>query len=82
MKNSKLVQLITPLDKRELTQLESFIRSPYFNKNKHITPLFQYILNFGPSYDHPALEKKNLIQQFDFIENFNKKKLIHLCRAP
>ncbi|HMQ46192.1 MAG TPA: hypothetical protein PKA00_10970 [Saprospiraceae bacterium] len=45
MKNSKLLQVIEHLDKRELRELKPFLRSPFFNQREEVAQLFDYIVD-------------------------------------
>lgn len=56
MKNNKLVTLLASFSKTELLQFKKYLISPFFNENKHLIKLFEFI------YKH--LSKKE--NKFDF----------------
>ncbi len=58
MNNSSLILLVKSMDKSQLKELNSFVRSPYFNTNKALTSLFEYIRKQHPEYAAEKLEKK------------------------
>ena len=43
MENSRLLQVFRALTSRELTGMDKFIRSPYFNSNEEVIGLWEYI---------------------------------------
>lgn len=56
MHDSKLIQLLKTLEARQLSRLEIYLDSPYFNKNTDILSFFQYLRRFapgGPTADWP-----------------------------
>lgn len=69
MKNSKLLKLLKRLDRKELKRLQSFIQSPFFNKNQHIIDLYCYLMEQQPAFQSDKIEKKTA---YDFV--FKNKK--------
>lgn len=47
MNNSSLSELLGKLDKTEIKALHSFLHSPYFNRNKNVSLLFDYLIKRG-----------------------------------
>lgn len=80
MNNSALLQLLRKLDKTELRELESFLNSPYFNKNKNVTALFRYLIS--QAHDNLQLITNRDIHNFIFkrkrFSNENVKTIIYL----
>lgn len=80
MENIALIGLLGKLDKTEIKKLRSFLNSPYYNQNKNVTTLFEYLV---------TLDKRTLtnisnrdihnyiFQKHKFI-NENVKTLIYL----
>ena len=57
MHHSKLLSLVKTFDSRDIRRAKQFVQSPYFNTNKVLINLFNYIIKFQPDYKHPKLEK-------------------------
>jgi len=80
MNNSALIQLLSKPNKAELKELESFLNSPYFNKNKNVTALFRFLISPGLK-NLPEITNRD-IHSFIFkgkkFNNENVKTIIHL----
>jgi hypothetical protein len=46
MLKTKLFKLLLILDKSELRDFRDFVASPYFNKNKKVIALYEFIYQF------------------------------------
>ena len=60
MKKSELVQLIQSLNHSELSKLEDFVLSPFFNQDPTITKLFFYLKSLYPFFNESELNKKTV----------------------
>jgi len=69
MKDVKLFQLLRKLNKQELKSLGKFLESPYFNTNKNIIVLWNYVSKYAPEFNSRKLKAVNI-----FTELFPKKK--------
>lgn len=58
MHQSKLLSLLKTLSKEELRQLGDFLDSPYFNTNKQVQKLYNYLKRSHPVYVAPKLKKE------------------------
>jgi hypothetical protein len=58
MKNSHLVEILKTLNEREIKELSEFIRSPFFNKNKSVISLFDYLKKYYPEFPEEKVEKE------------------------
>lgn len=58
MIKSKIIEALQALDKNEIRKLESFIDSPFFNKNKNVSRLFKALKVFHPSFANAKLTKE------------------------
>lgn len=58
MNNSSLVLLLKKFDKQQLKDFNNFLKSPFFNSNKALVSLFEYIRKQYPEYKSEKLEKK------------------------
>ncbi len=70
MQNRKAIQLLKLLTKNELKQLERYVQSPYFNSNKKIISLLQWLKKFHPTYDNAT----QLTDERGFAAVFGRKK--------
>ncbi len=60
MKDSKLVILLKSLKSDEFRWFYKFIRSPYYNSNKHLVKLYELLRKYYPDFDHPKLTQEVL----------------------
>src|SRR5688572_9394516 len=58
MNNSSLLLLLKKFDKQQLKDFNNFLKSPFFNTNKALVSLFEYIRKQSPEYKPDKLEKK------------------------
>lgn len=78
MRSSKLIELIKVLNKEELKQLDSFLRSPFFVEEKvvkRIYPLFKYLATLFPGFNEEVLVKENIYKNLFPNEDYVKGKL-------
>lgn len=58
MLNTKLIDLLKTLNKKEISKFREFIYSPFFNKNKKVRILGEYVLDHAPNFEAKKLEKQ------------------------
>lgn len=58
MNNSSLLQLLKKFDKQQLKDFNNFVKSPFFNSNKALISLYEYIRKQYPQYEPAKLEKQ------------------------
>ena len=58
MNNSLLLSILKNFDKQQLKDFSSFVKSPYFNTNKAIISLTEYIRKQHPEFSGQKLEKE------------------------
>ena len=75
MHDSDLLLLIGSLSKRQLGELEKFLKSPYHNTNNTIKELFRYIRRYYPNMQNPKLSKQHAFFQLFPDENFDDGKI-------
>jgi hypothetical protein len=63
MNNSKLVQVLKSFSPKELQKWAAYVQSPFFNTNKKVLPLLNYLLKKIPLNDNSSLEKKVIFKQ-------------------
>jgi len=59
MKNSKLIKVMRKFSNAEWARLGEFVHSPYFNTDKKVRDLFDFIYRYAPNLDHRDLTDKN-----------------------
>ena len=71
MNSSSLILLLKNFDKQQLKELSSFVKSPYFNTNKALVSLFEYIRKLNPEFAAEKLEKKYVYKKIFGKTEFN-----------
>ncbi len=78
MYQSKLIELLGVLSKKELNRLEEFLQSPFFNKNKTILLFFEYLKPFAPSFTSEKLSKQVVYEHIYKGMPYDDLRLRHL----
>lgn len=78
MQKSKLIELIKTLSNKELRHFDDYVQSPFFNKNDHVTALFQYLKKFHPDYEDKKLDKEYVFKKLFPKAKFYSQKLRNL----
>lgn len=60
MQNSKLVTLLKTLSQAEMKEFRDYVHSPFFNKNKNVTGLFDYLRNHYPRFEGNELSDESI----------------------
>lgn len=60
MIKSKVIDALKALNKSEFKELEDFIDSPFFNKNKKVRSLYKVLKKYYPSFDSKDLSKHHV----------------------
>lgn len=68
MKDTKLIELLKNLSKDDFKELEKFVASPYFRKERDLSPLLRIMKSF-----HPEFNSKNLNDEFIFKNLYPEK---------
>jgi hypothetical protein len=69
MKNSRIIELLKTFSEKEISSLDDFISSKYFNKNEKVTQLFAILKKHYPEFEGSEIEKQNA-----FVKIFGRKK--------
>lgn len=69
MEKSKLIQLLKHLSPREHTRFRKYVQSPFFNKHKDVLILYDYIIAFAPTFEHPRLKKEIIVQELSSLND-------------
>lgn len=57
MKKHKAIRMLSSLSKVELNRLNKLVNSPFFNKNQHVTDLFNYLTELYPDFIDEQIDK-------------------------
>ncbi len=63
MNSSKLVEFIRTLDKGELRRFGDFLNSPFYNKDKRLLKIFNFLKKYHPLFESKALEKEQVFKK-------------------
>lgn len=63
--------MIKKFDKQQLKEFSSFVKSPFFNSNKALIKLYEYIRRQYPDYNPKSLEKKYVYKKLFAKTEFN-----------
>ena len=75
MKKSRLIQQLKSLTLKENSQLERYLRSPFFNNNQYVINLYEYLNNFHPEFRDESLTKKSMFSHAFPGEIYEMKRL-------
>lgn len=71
MNNSSLILLLKKFDKQQMKEFNSFVKSPFFNTNKALASLFEYIRKQHPEFNEEKLEKEYVYRKIFGKTEFN-----------
>jgi hypothetical protein len=72
---SKLVSILRTLSNKELKRFESYIISPFFNKNENAVSLFNVLKKFHPEYEESKMEVSYVFPRLFPKEPVDEQKL-------
>lgn len=75
MINFKALNILKGLTKKELLRFEKFLLSPFYNNNKNLLLLFNYLKKYHPDFDSISLTKKNIYAHVFSKAKFSDEKL-------
>ncbi|MBL7808399.1 MAG: hypothetical protein JNN28_11305 [Saprospiraceae bacterium] len=78
MQQSKLINLLRQLDKRQLARVGEAVLSPYFNKSKDIVRFYQYVSRFAPLFNQPELSKTSVLAHLKLSTPVDEHRLQYL----
>lgn len=78
MKNSKLIKVVEKFSKSELKRLRNFVYSPYFNNDKKVQLLFDFIYEYAPDFNHKKFTADNAMLIFNSESKCDDATLIKL----
>ena len=75
MKNSQLIKLLKTFNPEEIKRFREFISSPYYNKNKNVSKLYEVIRKAYPDFEQEKFTKENIFSKIFPGEKFNDNTL-------
>jgi len=78
MKNSRLLELLSALDKSEFIRLEEFLISPFLNKNKQIISFYYFLSALNIHSDYGDINKEEIFEYVYPEQKFNVDKYLKL----
>ena len=67
-----MIEFFNNFSEEELVSFNDFINSKYFNSNKNIINLFNYLKSFIPGYKRRGLYKEKIIRSYLFGKKKSK----------
>ncbi len=64
MKNSKLIQLLSSLSKKELEQFKEYASCSFAGLGDKPLALLQYLCRYHPNFDNPRVQKEAIFEKF------------------
>lgn len=78
MRNTKLIRILSKLEKVQLRSFRDFIYSPYWNKNTKLQKLFDYLSKFHPEFAEDTFTEKEAYKAVFGAEKFKEKAILKL----
>lgn len=72
MHNSNLLQILRSFSKRDTTEFEWYIKSPYFNSSQNIINLYTYLKKYMPELKNSNLDKEIVYKKVFKTNLFNR----------
>jgi hypothetical protein len=69
MINSKVLEILASLNRKEFKEFKNFVDSPFHNKNRQVNVLLGELAKFYPAFEH-----KNLTKEYLFLKIFGRGK--------
>jgi hypothetical protein len=83
MHQSKLIELLKALSRKQIKRLDDFVQSPYYNTSKTVIALLQYCIKQYPQFSPRSCKPETIIAKIKIIGSENKlhktaTELLHL----
>lgn len=75
MNNSKLIHVLKSFSQKEMQNWSAYVQSPFFNTNKKVLPLMNYLLKKVPFNEDSSFEKKVIFKKVYPSKTFNENYL-------
>lgn len=78
MQNTRLVKLLKKFPQDDIKKFRDFVNSPFFNKNKKVIRLAEYILKFYPDFSQKDFEEEAVFKKLFPGEKYEYQKIKNL----
>ncbi len=78
MQNTRLVKLLKKFPQDDIKKFRDFVNSPFFNKNKKVIRLAEYILKFYPDFSQKDFEEEAIFKKLFPGETYEYQKIKNL----
>ena len=78
MQQSKLIQLLKTLTKKEFKEFQGYVSSEFFNKNQQLLRLLEHLSIYQGSFETPKLDKETFFKKHYPGEKFEEQKFRYL----
>lgn len=78
MQQSKLIQLLSTLNKKEFKDFQAFVASPFFNKNQNLLVFIDHLSGYQNNFSSEKLDKEPFFRKHYPKEEFDEQKLRYL----
>lgn len=75
MHKSRLIEVFKSLNKKELRELNKFVRSPFFNQRQDVIDLFDYLSNHTPFRRLQKIDREQVFKKIFPKEPYSEKKI-------
>ena len=78
MQQSKLIQILKTLSKKEFKEFQGYVSSEFFNKNQQLVRLLEHLSLYQGSFDSPKLDKEAFFKKHYPTEKLEEQKFRYL----
>ncbi len=75
MLHSKLIDTLRCFSNQQIRSLGDAAHSPFFNKKAEVISLYDFLLSFAPTFDHPTITKANAFKHIYGSQKYDEKKI-------
>lgn len=78
MHNTRLIKLLKCFPQQDIRRFLDFVRSPFYNKNKKLIKLAEFILKYHPEFSPPAFDEESVFKKLFPGEKYEYQKIKNL----
>ncbi|MBN8584028.1 MAG: hypothetical protein J0M37_02970 [Ignavibacteria bacterium] len=78
MHNTRLIKLLKYFPQQDIRRFMDFVRSPFYNKNKKLIKLAEFILKYHPEFSPPAFDEESVFKKLFPVEKYEYQKIKNL----
>src|SRR5581483_11614366 len=71
MHGSDIIELLKTFSAKEMKRFGELVQSPFFNKNKNVIALFDYLEKFHPNFPEKKIVKEKIYTKICKGEKYN-----------